>query len=51
MKIEEASNWEEAAKVDCNIDCGITIQHKLLEHDWCCQICGGHHAEYLCKYH
>ena len=49
MKIEEASNWEEAAKVNCNISCGIAVPHKLLEHDWCCQICGGSHSERICQ--
>ena len=48
MKIEEASNWEEAAKIDCNIGCDISIPHKLLEHDWCCQVCGGPHSERIC---
>ena len=49
MKIEEASNWKEAAKVDCDTNCGIITQHKLLEHDWCCQVCGGQHSERICQ--
>ena len=47
-KIEECKNFEEAAKVDCDINCGIKLPHKLLEHDWCCQVCGGQHSERIC---
>ena len=48
IKIEECKNFEEAAKVDCDINCGIKLPHKLLEHDWCCQVCGGQHSERIC---
>jgi hypothetical protein len=28
--------------------CPLKPKHKVGEHDWCCQICGGHHVERIC---
>ena len=33
-------------KKNCN--CGLKPKHEKLEHDWCCQICGGSHSEKIC---
>lgn len=30
----------------CN--CRLKPQHYEIEHDWCCQICGGNHSERIC---
>ena len=30
----------------CN--CELKPEHDELEHDWCCQICGGSHTEEIC---
>jgi hypothetical protein len=27
---------------------GIKVPHTRLEHDWCCQNCGGNHTERIC---
>ena len=40
--------FKKEAKKICYLDCGITTPHKLLEHDWCCQVCGGSHSERIC---
>lgn len=29
-------------------ECGLEPLHKVGEHDWCCQLCGGSHAERIC---
>ena len=29
-------------------DCALKPEHRKLEHDWCCQICGGSHTERIC---
>jgi len=29
-------------------DCGLKPEHKVGEHDWCCQFCGGNHTERIC---
>jgi hypothetical protein len=28
--------------------CELFPEHKVGEHDWCCQTCGGRHVERLC---
>ena len=40
--------FEKEINLECDGKCGIAIKHKLLEHDWCCQICGGSHSERIC---
>ena len=29
-------------------DCKLKPEHDKMEHDWCCQICGGNHSEHIC---
>lgn len=41
-KIKEVIVKEEICK------CELKPEHKVLEHDWCCQICGGQHTERIC---
>lgn len=28
--------------------CKLLPKHNILEHDWCCQKCGGSHTERIC---
>ncbi len=41
-------NYIEKINQLCN--CNLKIPHGILDHDWCCQICGGDHTEVICPF-